>query len=591
MFELLVRDADPIELTEIRRFTHVWERAASARLRAGDPHVVAVYDAHGRIRGGTEQEMVAAAVRGYLADVLEARRSLLIVRAEAMATELSAQIRAELVAAGRVSAEVLAQTKDGNLVGDLIQARRNDYSLRVHGSRPVTNREVYEVIGHNRLTGTLTVPPAWALAASTLGAPPAGPMQRAEWVRRAGIVAAYRDLHAIPGTQLSIGEAPSRERAFHHALWRQALTALGHPADALDYATASDAELRELRAAWRRVEAAPEFVAEDLYAARVEAEDYRRDAVIWRAGLDRNPVGSAEREVDERDLAAAEQLAAVSAARVEALERIQHVRTEWLDRHSDLHERHTFAGDELERRRLDRDAVATPGEQQELFTMRDGSHDTESHSGGGAASTSGADARSPAPAQQQLGLDGMPRANPSNATREQTDRTTATGPAGTDGSTRAAATTARAAAAAAADPADTESDGYAEVFARAERTDEQERQQPGLFDAQPADADVAAAQPVHEDDPAGGRRHSDTAQRSNEDESATEEAAVTVGQAARGAEIIAELRGELDARAAAAVAPQRRGTEPDDADTDVAPAPEEATESRTDATQGHGLST
>ena len=159
MLELLVRDAGAQVLTEIHRFTHTWERDASARLRVGDPDVVAVYDAHGRIRGGTEQEMIQSAVRGYLADVLEGRRSLLVVRSEAMAKELSAQIRAELVSAGRVSAEVLAETSDGNLVavGDLIQARRNDYTLRVHGARPVTNREMYEVIGRNRLTGTLTV--------------------------------------------------------------------------------------------------------------------------------------------------------------------------------------------------------------------------------------------------------------------------------------------------------------------------------------------------------------------------------------------------------------------------------------------------
>ena len=155
-------------------------------------------------------------------------------------------------------------------------------------------------------------PPPWALASSSLGAPPADPRQRGEWVRRAGIVAAYRDLHAIPEAQLSIGEAPSRDRAFHHALWRQAITALGHPADALDYATASDGELREMRDAWRRAQAwAPEFVAADLHDARELAEEYRRDAVIWRAGLDRHPVGSAEREMDERDVAAAEHLAAV----------------------------------------------------------------------------------------------------------------------------------------------------------------------------------------------------------------------------------------------------------------------------------------
>ena len=632
MLELLVRDAGAVELTEIHRFTHAWERAASVRLRVGDPDVVSVYDAHGRIRGGTEQEMVASAVRGYLADVLQGHRSLLVVRSDAMAKELSAHIRAELVAAGRVSAEVLGQTRDGNLVGvgDLIQARLNDYTLRVHGSRPVTNREVYEVIGRNRWTGTLTVrdrdgilahlpaayvqpahhaglrghrlrsagpdgllqpqpgrpghhpgrgvraghprhrrqhllrhlparprpprpradrphtgggadrhphpprrphhsrrdrpprrgrtkparwpgsapsgtcsppstaatapptpspdcspptsstrlidepgfdrlivavrrmelaghdphavlteavargglhdadsvsdvlryrirlldnggrtperavrdgdwttfaapwagpvgdyarvlaaaatarqtelgeraaadPPAWALAAPTLGPPPADPLQRAEWVRRAGIVAAYRDLHAIPDAQASIGEAPSRDRAFHHALWRQALTALGHPADALDYATASDAELREMRDAWRRAQAwAPEFVADDLHAARELAEEYRRDAVIWRAGLDQHPVGSEERDLAERDVAAADQLAAVSAARVDALERIQAVRTDWLERSRELQERATFAGDELERRGLDRDTAAPVGEQQELFTIADG---------------------------------------------------------------------------------------------------------------------------------------------------------------------------------------------------------------------------
>ena len=221
-------------------------------------------------------------------------------------------------------------------------------------------------------------PPAWALAAPTLGPAPTDPLQRAEWVRRAGIVAAYRDLHAIPETQVSIGQAPSRERAFHHALWRQALTALGHPADALDYATASDAELREMRDAWRRAQAwAPEFVAEDLHAARELAEEYRRDAVIWRAGLDRHPVGSPERELAERDLAAAEQLAAVSAARVEALERIQAVRTDWLERNRELQERAAFAGDELERRGLDRDTAAPIGEQQELFTIADGEPGTE----------------------------------------------------------------------------------------------------------------------------------------------------------------------------------------------------------------------
>ena len=102
------------------------------------------------------------------------------------------------------------------------------------------------------------------------------------------------------------------------------------------------------------------------------AEEYRRDAVIWRAGLDQDPVGSPERDLAERDVAAAEHLAAVAAARVEALERIQDVRTDWLDRTRELQERAAFAGDELERRGLDRDTAAPVGEQQELFTIGNG---------------------------------------------------------------------------------------------------------------------------------------------------------------------------------------------------------------------------
>ena len=260
-------------------------------------------------------------------------------------------------------------------------------------------------------------PPAWALAAPALGPAPTDPLQRAEWVRRAGIVAAYRDLHAIPETQLSIGEAPSRERAFHHALWRQALTALGHPADALDYATASDAELREMRDAWRRAQAwEPQFVAADLHNARELAEEYRRDAVIWRAGLDRHPVGSPERDLAERDVAAAEHLPRSPPPGSRRLERIQAVRTDWLERTRELQERAAFAGDELERRGLDRDTADPVGEQQELFTIGNGEPaavaDADCRSAGVAsdadAATSAAQTmRGLDPAQRQFDLDGV----------------------------------------------------------------------------------------------------------------------------------------------------------------------------------------
>lgn len=756
MLELLVRDAGAVELREIHRFTHAWERAASVRLRAGDPDVLAVYDAHGRIRGGTDEQMTAAAVRGYLADTLSGHRSLLVVRDNATAAQLSGQIRAELVAAGRVSAQVLGHDADGNSVGvgDLIQARRNDRRLRVEGPGMVTNREVYEVLGRDRSTRTLRVrdsravtahlpdsylaahttlayavtsygaqgitvhsshalvdhntdragvyvpgtrgtrantfyvvcrhdpdhhdpervdrpavavladsltrpwdgreaaelarragdeasaslswagtqwdlltadhtrtqvtdtlidlfgaptahrvvdepgyprlvaavrsmelaghapqavlaeaitqgslhdahsitdvlrhrirsrehsrtpertvgtgdwttytarwggpvgdyagvlaaaatarqtalgeraaaaPPAWALDAPGLGSPPEDPAQRAEWVRRAGIVAAYRDLHAVPDTQPSLGAPPSRERAFHHTLWRQALAASGHPADTLDYATASDTELRQIRDTWRAAQAwAPPFVATDLRAAREDAEEYRRDAVIWRAGLDRHPPGSPERALADRDVAAAEHLAAVSAARVDALERVQAVRSDWLERHTELAERASFAGDELERRGLNRDTATPRGEQQHLFAV----------------------APTDAPAKDVSSAPVRPRGEHAVP------------------------------------------DGYTGYVTGTERAAERIGQQPALFDLAPSPDALAHVQPLHTETvdrhaPSASDDHtaidSDTRGRARESlDQAARDDVLTVAQAGRTAAVIAALRAEIDARASAA---------------------------------------
>ena len=57
MFGLLVDTFGAIELDEVHRFEHEWERDASLMLRRGEPAVAETYDAHGRIRGGTVEQM------------------------------------------------------------------------------------------------------------------------------------------------------------------------------------------------------------------------------------------------------------------------------------------------------------------------------------------------------------------------------------------------------------------------------------------------------------------------------------------------------------------------------------------------------
>ena len=133
MLGQLVAEGGAFELAEVRRFDAGWEREASLGLRRGDPAAVQAYADHGRLRAGTAEDMTEAACRGWLADTLAGRESLLIVASNREAGQLSGQLHEQLVAYGRVSPEVIATDADGNPlgVGDRVQARRNDWSQRI----------------------------------------------------------------------------------------------------------------------------------------------------------------------------------------------------------------------------------------------------------------------------------------------------------------------------------------------------------------------------------------------------------------------------------------------------------------------------
>jgi conjugative relaxase-like TrwC/TraI family protein len=161
--ELVATVGPSYELTEARRFTHAWERAASLRLREGDPDTLVEYRKHGRIiDGGTKEQTERAAARAWLADTLAERHSLLIVDTNEQAARMSAQLRTELVRLGRVEETGvplgLQETYAG--VGDVVQARRNGWELAgVFGNRrgPI-NREHYRVLA-TRDDGGLIVAP------------------------------------------------------------------------------------------------------------------------------------------------------------------------------------------------------------------------------------------------------------------------------------------------------------------------------------------------------------------------------------------------------------------------------------------------
>lgn len=135
---LLAADNGAHELADVHRFTHDWERPASLRLRARDTSVIPEYEDRGRLHGGTREQMQGAAVRGYLADTLDGKQSLLIVGSNADAAGLAAKIRERLIEYGHVEDAPLARL--GKLaervevsVGDVVQARLNDPLIRVDG--------------------------------------------------------------------------------------------------------------------------------------------------------------------------------------------------------------------------------------------------------------------------------------------------------------------------------------------------------------------------------------------------------------------------------------------------------------------------
>ncbi|MFC9250614.1 MobF family relaxase [Amycolatopsis thailandensis] len=164
ILRLLANDTEPYVLGEVQRFKKDptihdvdptktplsgWEGEASLRLRDGDVSVLGVYEQHGRFRAGDKAEMSEAAMRGYLADIIAGRESVLVVRDNDEAAELSAQIRAELVALGKVDGEVLADLSDTNQagLGDQVQARLNLHRVDATDGEMLVNREILTVVG------------------------------------------------------------------------------------------------------------------------------------------------------------------------------------------------------------------------------------------------------------------------------------------------------------------------------------------------------------------------------------------------------------------------------------------------------------
>lgn len=195
--------------------------------------------------------------------------------------------------------------------------------------------------------------PGWAWR--HLGPPPEEAVERADWVERAGMVAAYRELYAPRHDEL--GPAPSRENPEARAAWIRAYRALGAPDELREYRAAHDDDLRALIAAYEREEKwAPPHVADDLRDTRQRAADYLARFELAAAKADVAPTAEARDEMVQRATAHRE-FALWQEERAQQLELVHDARAGWFDETTEARDKADHARRELAERDTPEDLV------------------------------------------------------------------------------------------------------------------------------------------------------------------------------------------------------------------------------------------
>jgi conjugative relaxase-like TrwC/TraI family protein len=122
------------QVTEALRFRDAWQRDASIALRAGDVQALVAYDEHGRLHGGSFEEMSEAAARAYAVDLVAGKDTLLLANSNDESRELSHRVQSYMRDWGKLgSASVRLRENQAAHAGDRIIARENIKSTLLNG--------------------------------------------------------------------------------------------------------------------------------------------------------------------------------------------------------------------------------------------------------------------------------------------------------------------------------------------------------------------------------------------------------------------------------------------------------------------------
>jgi conjugative relaxase-like TrwC/TraI family protein len=147
MFGYLIDCYGAIELDRVHRFAHAWEREASLQLRRGNPEVLALYDDHGRIHGGSRRQMERAVVVAWWEARSRGEAAAMMAPTNERVVALNHRAQAMRVHAGEV--DLTGRSVEAGSyqlhVGDAVATRRNDRELRTDCGLMVKNRDQWEV--------------------------------------------------------------------------------------------------------------------------------------------------------------------------------------------------------------------------------------------------------------------------------------------------------------------------------------------------------------------------------------------------------------------------------------------------------------
>lgn len=168
MFAHLINQYGAVELDQVHRFHHEWERQASLRLRSGDPAALVEYHRHRRLHGGTQAAMETELIDTWKTARSQGQSVALMANTTETVDRLNQLAQQSRILTGELDTNTPTHRIRGTLMfaGDEVVTRRNQRQLRTDRDLMVKNRDHWTItnIHHDGsltvtgTTGTITLP-------------------------------------------------------------------------------------------------------------------------------------------------------------------------------------------------------------------------------------------------------------------------------------------------------------------------------------------------------------------------------------------------------------------------------------------------